>query len=123
MHQPLQTDLIGHVWLLCHGGAGDHVAVAADILGAAVNHNVHAEIQRIGQIGRGEGVVADGHQSVLFGNGHNAGDVRDFHSGVGGGFKIDQLGIGTDAASTAARSEVSTAVISTPNLARAEWIR
>jgi hypothetical protein len=50
--------------LLCGGRIGadrapDHVGVSADVLGRRVDHEVGAELERLLEVGRGEGVVGD----------------------------------------------------------------
>ena len=71
--------------------AHQHVGVAAQVFGGRVEHDVAAHIQRLLQIGRGEGVV-DAHQRAGgFGFGRQNGDVHQPQQRVGRRFQPHQL--------------------------------
>ena len=79
-----------------HDKAGDDIAVAVDVLGGAVDHDVGAQAQGTLQVGRAEGVVRhhlDGGVIGVGRLGHRL-DVHDFQIGVAGGLKVDHLGLG-----------------------------
>ncbi len=91
------ADLV-HDLLARHRETCDHIAVAVEILGRAVHDNICAQLQRLHQQRRGEGVVHDDEAAriqrmriVRYG-----GDVRDLHAGVGDGLKIDDLRVRAD---------------------------
>ena len=68
--------------------------MAADVLGEAVDDHIHAQIQRGGIVGSGEGVVDKDLNAVLMGDLHHGGNVYQHHGGVSGRLHIDQLGVG-----------------------------
>lgn len=79
-----------HDLLARHREACDHIAVAVEILGRAVHDSIRAQLQRLHQQRRAEGVVHDDEavrilrvRVVRYG-----GDVRDFHAGVGAGKQL-----------------------------------
>ena len=72
-----------------HGKTADHVAVAVEELGAAVQDDVAAQLQRALQVGGHEGVVHQGDQAVLAGESRRAAQVGDLQQRVGGGLQVD----------------------------------
>ena len=80
---------------------GDHraaqqVAVAADVLGQAVDHHVHAQIQRIGVVGGGKGIVHKNLRAVAVGDLRHLRQIHQHHGGIGGGLYVDDLGVWLD---------------------------
>ena len=86
------TNFIDEVCLADHE-ARNHIAVAVEVLGGGVDDHIGAELQRLLEIRRGEGVVHDdpdgGVEAV--GNGRNGGDVHHLQGGIAGGFEIDDF--------------------------------
>ena len=80
---------------LAHHHACDHVAVAVQILGGAVDHHVGAQLQGTLQIGGAEGVVHDDLDLGILGVGNlsHRGNVHDLQRGVAGALQIDHLGL------------------------------
>jgi hypothetical protein len=77
-----------------HQGASLHVAMAAEILGGGMQHDVHAEVQRPLQSGRGEGAVHQQQGAVGMGCLGDAAQVEHFEQRVGGCLRPDQPGGG-----------------------------
>ena len=79
--------------------ADDHaaqgVAVAVDVLGDAVQHDIGAQLQHMLHRGRGERAVHH-HPDVGSGDVLDGPDVRHLHHGIVGGLEIDHLGVGPD---------------------------
>ena len=67
--------------------------MAVEILGRAVHDNIRAQLQRLHQQRRGEGVVHDDDavRILCMRVVRDGGDVRDFHAGVGNGLKVNDL--------------------------------
>ena len=91
----LQTEgahLIDEVRLADHK-ARDHVAVAVDVLGGGVDDHVGPELQRLLQVGGGEGVVHDHADGGVVGVGdlRDLRDIHDLQRRVAGGLEIDDL--------------------------------
>ena len=86
------ADLV-HDLLARHRETCDHIAVAVEILGRAVHDNIRAQLQRLHQQRRGEGVVHDDDavRILCMRVVRDGGDVRDFHAGVGNGLKVNDL--------------------------------
>ena len=87
---------LGHLLPAAHGKARDHIAVAVEIFGGAVENDIRAQRQRLGEDGRGEGIVHH-HQRLgrrFMGQRSHSRNVDDLHVGVGRRFKIDHGRIG-----------------------------
>ena len=67
----------GQLIILHDQGAHHHVTVAAEVLGHAVHHQVSPQVQRILEVGRGEGVVHPQDAPLLLRDGRQPGDVQD----------------------------------------------
>ena len=93
----LQTEhaALGDEVLFADYHARDHVAMAVEVLGRAVDHHVGAPAQRLLQIRRAEGVVHDDPDLGVEGVGR-LGDqlnVQQLQRGVAGGLEVDHLGL------------------------------
>jgi hypothetical protein len=77
-------------------GAGDQVAVAAEVLGRGMQHVVGAEFDRALQVGRAVGVVHHRQRAVAAGDGGNRRDVDQAHVGVGRRFEEHHLRLRAD---------------------------
>ena len=78
-----EPDLLGQRRVSHDGGAADHVGMPVDVLGGGMDHDVHAEIQRPLEIGREEGVVANGNGAVpVCRRGHRF-QIHQVHERVG----------------------------------------
>ena len=73
--------------------ARDHVAVAVDVLGGGVDDHVGPELQRLLQVGGGEGVVHDHADGGIVGVGdlRDLRDIHDLQRRVAGGLEVDDL--------------------------------
>ena len=71
--------------------AADHVAMPADILGGAVNHDVRAEVEGVLKVRACKGVV-DGQERARCPERRHTGDVDDVEKGVGGRLQPDEPG-------------------------------
>ena len=76
-----------------HGGA-----VAADVLGGAVHHDVGAKIERVAQVGAGHRVVDDQRHAVGMRYLGNCGDVKHVDQRVADGFAIHRARVGAHGA-------------------------
>lgn len=80
----------------CDDTGGDS-AVAIEVLGSAVDHQVSTQIQRILEIGRRKGAVHDHSDAgVLMYRLGDGGNVADLQGGVGRSFNIHQRGVRLD---------------------------
>lgn len=93
--QALQADRVD-VLLAADHRAGEQVAVAAQVLGGRVQHDVGAVLQRPLQHRRGEGVVDDGQEALAARDGRDGGNVDQPQVGVGRRLEIDRAGLGAD---------------------------
>lgn len=74
--------------------AAHHIGVAADVFGGGMRDHIGAQLQRVLQIGRGEGVVHHADAAVAVGNLGDGGDVDHAQQRVGGRLHPHQLGLG-----------------------------
>ncbi len=79
-----------------HQKAAQHVVVAAQVLRAAVNHQVSAQFQGLLEVHGEEGVVHRQVGAARVGRLGQRGDVGHLHGGVRGGLKEDELGVGLE---------------------------
>ena len=87
---------LGNVFLVGHHRTADQIAVTAQILRGAVDHNIGAHAQWPGHGGGGEGIVYHELAAVGVGDPGNGGQVIHFHQGIADGLSVDHLGIGAD---------------------------
>lgn len=75
--------------------ARNHVAVAVDVLGSAVDNHVSTQAQGLLDVRRAEGVIHDDADVlvVLVSDFGDLSDVNHLQSGVAGGLQIDNLGL------------------------------
>ena len=73
----------------CH--AHQHVGMAAQVFGGGMEDDVAAHVQRVLQIGRGEGVVDADPCAVCFGFGGHGGDVHQPEQRIGRGFQPNEF--------------------------------
>ena len=92
----LPTEVGGQLGGLDHGDAGDDVVVAAQILGAAVDHDVGPQGEGPLEIGGQEGVVYHQEGAAAVGDLGDLPDVGHLHHGVGGGLDEEHTGGGPD---------------------------
>ena len=82
--------------LLAYHKAGNHIAVAVEVLGSRVHDHISAQLQGILQRGRGKSIVTH-HLDVLIvcvGNLCHGIDVGNLQVGVGRGLQIHGTGVG-----------------------------
>ena len=91
--EPLGPDLADELGRPHHRAAQD-VAVAGEVLGGRVHHQVDAEFERAGERRGGEGVVGDGEDAPLPGEAGDLGEVVDAEGGVRRGLDVDHPGVG-----------------------------
>ena len=117
------ADLV-HDLLARHRETCDHIAVAVEILGRAVHDNIRAQLQRLHQQRRGEGVVHDDDavRILCMRVVRDGGDVRDLHAGVGSGLKVNDLVSGRMAAFTCAMSVMSMLSAWMPKRGSVSWM-
>ena len=77
-------------------GAADQVAVAAQVLGGAVDHQVDAPVDRLLAVGRGEGVVDDGQRACRAADVGERAQVHDVEQRVGRRLDPDHAGVGAN---------------------------
>ena len=70
--------------------------MAADELGGRVHHDVGAVLERVAQVGAGQGVVHDEGDLVLVRDGRHPGKVEDVSLGIAYGLGLDRLGVGPE---------------------------
>ena len=73
-------------------GTGDHVGVAGEAFGGAVDDHVETERERLLQDRSGEGVVDDGDEIVFFGEGDGFVEVDEADGGIGGRLDVEDFG-------------------------------
>ena len=78
-----ESDLLGQRRIFDHDCAAHHVGMAVDVLGGGMDHDVHAEIQRALEIGRQEGVIANGDGAVPVSHGGHRFQIHQVHERVG----------------------------------------
>ena len=66
--------------------------MAGQVLGGRVDDDVGAEVERLLEQRRGEGVVADGEHAALAGGGEEGRQVGDLEGRVGRGLEPEQVG-------------------------------
>ncbi|CAM4172240.1 hypothetical protein ACAN107058_23330 [Paracidovorax anthurii] len=86
-----------------HDGAADAVAVAAQVLGERVHHDVGAVLDRAQQVGAGHGVVHDQRHAVVVRHLRQRGDVGHVAQRVADGFDEHRLGPRVDVPGEARR--------------------
>lgn len=74
------------------GDTHDDVAVAVDVLGDTVHHNIGAVIKRVLDVRAQEGVVDNNHDAVLVGSSRDGADVDETEGRVAGSLDPYQLG-------------------------------
>ena len=81
-----------------HQQAAHHVAVAVEVLGGGVEHDVGAVLERPLEERRGEGVVHHEEVAVRLGEVADGGEVDQVHHRVGGRLAVDHAGGGRERA-------------------------
>jgi hypothetical protein len=76
--------------------AGDHIAVAAEILGGRMQHHIGAELDRAGEVGGGIGVVDNHRRTGLMGDLGDGLDIDQPHVRIGRRFEIDDPRLAAD---------------------------
>src|SRR5579859_2718549 len=76
--------------------ATNPVAVAVQIFGGAVQNEVRAQLERALEVRAHKSVVNRHQDAMLARQFCHGSDIRNLHEGVGGGFNVNQAGIGMD---------------------------
>ena len=92
------------------------IIVTAQILGGAVNHQIRAVLDGLGNDRSGKGVVDKQLGAVGVSHVRQMLDVRYAHQGVGNGLAVYQLGVGTDIVRHILRVEVDEGGLHAPAL-------
>ncbi|MNR14522.1 hypothetical protein D3C85_1310040 [compost metagenome] len=93
--QALQADGVD-VLLAAQHGSGQQVAVAAQVFGGRMQHDIRAVFQRPLQHRCGEGVVDDGQQALGARDGGHGGDIDQAQVRIGRCLEIDRPGLRAD---------------------------
>lgn len=89
-----EAHLLPDLHVAADDDAHEHVGVAADVLGDAVQHEIGAELKRTLQVRSHEGVVHDQKSVVLLRDLSDGADVGDLERGVRGRLDPDETGLG-----------------------------
>jgi len=90
------ADAIAQILVLYHGKTADHVAVAVEELGAAVQDDITPQIQGALQVGGHEGVVHQGDDAVSSSDFDGTAQIGDLQQRIGRGLQIDPFGFRSD---------------------------
>ena len=90
----IECELFCDFFIVGHCKASHHIAMAAQVLGRRMHHDVGAKFQRTLQIRRHEGVIDNGQNSMLLGDGSDASQVRHGQERVRRAFDKEGLHVG-----------------------------
>ena len=76
--------------------AADHIRVPVQVLRRRVQNDVGAELERLLEVRRGEGVVDDEQRPRLAGDRASRGEVAQAHHRIRRGLGVNDLGVGRD---------------------------